>query len=237
MTERHWTILRLLLSLSLNCWILRNLGQEDNHECQREDSKSDTHKWEYLANLCLCNLRYEYTCQEDNSCTHQRVERATNLNELVTTVTTATELVQHRVNNEVEQTHRETCDECTKEIYTKCSDTTQKTCDSLNAYTYETDEHCQESGLLVAVLGEKVTTRDTHYCVSNKVAEYTKSSHPVRNCNLLTCKVELQHITHWRRQVCHERNHTEEQDAHDNRRQIRILFLCHKILVFIGLKK
>ena len=225
MAERHWTILRLLAGLCLNNRVLRYLGEEDYHESCCKDCECDEHQREDLANLRLNDVWNEYTRKEDNQCTHQRVERSTNLHELVTAVATASELIQHRVNHEVEQAHRETCNKSTEEVYSKGCEARQKTCDGLNTYTHKADCYGQESCVLVTSLLQDVTTRDTHYGVCNKVAQHTECCHPVRNSDLLTCKVVLQHITHWRGEVGNKRNHTEEQYTHNDCRHCRILFL------------
>jgi len=99
----------VMLTLTIDCSL-------DDNECDGEDCQSGVHQREHVTDLSLYDARDEQSCDDDNSCSHQGIEAAANLDELVTSVAAATELVKHRVDHCVEQTHAETCDEGTDKI-------------------------------------------------------------------------------------------------------------------------
>ena len=132
-------------------------------------------------------------------------------------IASATKLVQHRVDHSVEQTHAETGHESAKEINPKAAEDTGK---GLYAHTYETYSDSHQSRLLVAFLLKEVTCRDAHHRIGNEVGKHTQSTLPVRDIELV-----LQDVAHGGCQVGDKRNHTKQQDHHDNRNRV-VLFVC-----------
>ena len=115
MTERPRTVVVLHVFL-LDVW-LRNSYEPDDEEGCDEYCHTDEEERSNVAHTGVgCNSTYEHTCQQWGKSTTQRVQCTTNLNELVTTVTTATEQVQHWVYHRVKHTYAETADECTQQI-------------------------------------------------------------------------------------------------------------------------
>ena len=63
------------------------------------------------------------------------------LGQSLTFVSFTAQLVQHRVYNRIQQAHRETCDECTDQIYGKCHFRAGMSGQELNAHAYKTDSY------------------------------------------------------------------------------------------------
>ena len=216
MAERHRTILRLLVCYGSCGSVLGNCGARNHDECHSEDSQCGEHQTIHVANLSLSDVGDQQTGQDDHSGTHQRVERATDLDQLVTLVTAATEFVKHRVYDDVEHTHRETCHESTEQIDTEA---TYHARDGLNTYADETHRDSDQSGLFVAELREHIAGGNTHHGISDEVSEHAESTHPVSYAELM-----FQYVAHRRSQVGHERDHTEKEDHHDDGQHVTFLF-------------
>lgn len=93
----------------------------------------------------------------------------------------------------------------------------QKAGNGLHTNTSETYGNGSQSGELVAALLKEITCRDTHTSVSNKVCEYAKCTHPVSYVKLI-----LKDITHGRCEIGYERDHSEEQNHHDDSQYITL---------------
>ena len=96
-----------------------NLSHGDDDKSQNEDAKCNHEGRSSVRNLSLCCIADKGPHQDvaANSC--GRVKHTTRLNQLVTSVTTTTKNVKHWVNNAVQDTHTETCDESTNEVNAK----------------------------------------------------------------------------------------------------------------------
>ena len=98
----------------------------------------------------------------DSGC---RVEHTTGLDELVASVATASEEVEHGVYHGVKHTHAGSGDECSHEI--DCESHSAR--GPLYEDTYDADYKCHEGCLLVAILLDKHTRGDTHHQVGAEV--------------------------------------------------------------------
>ena len=128
MAERECRVFRLFSRYALFFFdLLRffNLSEKDYDECYNEDSKGNHKRWSSVRDLCLCSIADKSTHDDVNSNSCCRVEHTTYLDKLVTGVTATTKKVKHRVNNGVEHTHAETCNERTNQIDCKAKASAQ----------------------------------------------------------------------------------------------------------------
>ena len=227
MTELQSTLDEAEVNRSLFGFV--NLGEEDYDKCDCEDSQSNPQSGSSIGNLGFRSISNESTHQDVASHSSRAVEHATYLNQLVALVATTTEEVQHRVDNTVQDTHGQTCDESTKQVNAEYNTNVgtitciNQTAAPLDEDAHDTNHKTDEGSLLVAVLGNQHTCGNTHYQVSDEVADVTDLSESVTDFALV-----LDDCCHRSTQVRHEGNHCEECNHNDNRTPL-FRFLCHLI--------
>ena len=135
---------------------------------------------------------------------------------MVAFVATTAQTVQHRVDHGVEQAHAEARHESAEEIDSKAAKDTRQ---GLDADADKAHDDSDEGGLLVAFLLEQVTRRNAHHSVGDEVGEYAQGALPIRDLKLV-----LQDVAHGRGQVGDERNHTEQENHHNDRDEVVLFF-------------
>ena len=194
-----------------------NLGEEYNDESDSKDSEGNPQSGSCVSNLGFRSIGNERTHQNVAGNSSRAVEHTTNLNELVALVAATAEKVQHGVDNAVQDTHCQTSDESTEQVNAEydadvgavaCID---ETAAPLNQDAYDTDSKTDESGLLVAELGNQHTSGNTHHEVSDEVTDVANLSKCITDFALV-----LDDCCHRSTEVRHEGNHCEECNHHDN---------------------
>ena len=202
-----------------------DIGKEDNQKSNHEDNHGGEHGGSSIGNGSGACLTADEVSQENwRDSTTNRVTRAAKLNKLVTAFAAATEGVEHRVDHDIEKTHRETGDECTKDIH---SETLGITAQPLNPDADETDGYCQQRGEFVTFALKNDTTGDTHTGVGNKIGECTELRHCVRCTELV-----FHDDAHRTGKVGYEGNHKKEEKHYYNRQYVSRLIVTHSIFVF-----
>ena len=113
----HLTHLRIL-----------NGNEDEGHKRSSEDCHSDIHHQIDVGHLRGSRHRSDQCTHEHRGHrTGEGVQRSTNHVQLVTTVTTTAQQVQHRVHHGIQDTDGETGDECTEEIDAEAGDATRET--------------------------------------------------------------------------------------------------------------
>ena len=180
-TEYKMTVLDSTLNEThINGGLLRffYLGEKNNNKCDDKDGKSNHQSRSGICNLGFFGNFTDKGTHKDiygNCC--RAVENATNLDKLITLVSTTTEEVEHGVYHTVQNTHAETGNECTGKVNAK--DKTEiflcveLAAEPLDANAYNADSKTDKSSLLVAELGNKHTGRNTHKEISNEVSVVT----------------------------------------------------------------
>ena len=212
-------------SLLLRCLHMRfrDIRKEDDHESDGEDSHGDNHHRSGLGNGSVLDAAaYEPTDKDRSEGCTDGVAGATPLDQLVTLVATATQGVEHRVDDDVEHAHRETCDECAEHIDREGLGITGK---ELHTHSDESHDHGEQGCELVTFPLEDKTCRNTHTCVGDEVREGSELGHGL-GCSELVGDDNA----HRSGEVGNERNHEEQREHHDDHRKIRIL-VSHLILV------
>ena len=202
-----------------------NLGEEDNDEGNHEDSQSNEQSGSSVGNLSLRSVSNQSTHQDVACYGSRRVEHTANLNQLVARVATTAQQVQHGVNHTVQDSHAETGNQGTNKVntehQTKVLLGVELTAQPLDKDTNDTYYQTDEGSLLVTELGNKHTSGNTHEEVSEEVAVVANLCKNVRNLTLV-----LDDGCHGCTQVCHEGNHSEERNHHNNSAPL-FCFLSH----------
>ena len=143
------------------------LGEQQNDKCYSKDGACNNQSRSGIGDTCvLGHLTNEGAHHDVYSNSSSRVECSTYLNQLVTGLATATQNVEQGVDHSVEHAHAQTTDECATEVYPIASHYTTQVLEYDACQTYQKGS---KSSLLVAQLGDKHTTGNTHHEVSNKV--------------------------------------------------------------------
>ena len=133
-----------------------NLGKKNHNECDSEDCESNEQRRRSIRDLCFRSLTNECTHEDVASHSSRRVEHTTQLDELVSRVTTATKDIEHGVYHTVKDCHAKTSNEGTSEIYSKhqteiclCIELSTK---PLDCDTHHTDNKTAKGCFLVTIL-------------------------------------------------------------------------------------
>ena len=156
-------------------------GEEDDDEGNHENGQSNHQGWRSVGNLSLGSVTDKSTHNNiyGNCCC--AVEHATRLDELVPLVTAATEEVQHRVHNGVEDTHTAARNKSAAEIDCHAAPTGEP----LDDYARNANEQADEGSLLVAPFLNHHASGEAHDQIGTEVAVVANHGHEVGRAELV----------------------------------------------------
>ena len=151
------TFIGHLLTRSLRFGYRRKTDNEINHG---KDGHSDIEHYVHIVYLLAGQaLADDGTHQHRRQGTAQRIEGTADHVQLVTTVTAAAKEVEHRINHGVQHAHTETTYQRAGQVHIE---TVHCAAEPLDGNSDETKEDSRQGRLLVTVLREEVSRRNTH---------------------------------------------------------------------------
>ena len=148
---------------------LRYLGEGYDESCEGEYGHCDDHCRSCVLYACVLHLSaHEVTQEYRSDGAAYGVAGTAELNESVALVSAAAQGVEHRVDDDVEHTHREAGDEGADHIY---EEALRRTGNPLDGHTDETDDDGGEGGELISLPLEYDAGRNAHAGIGNEVGE------------------------------------------------------------------
>ena len=165
---------------------LVNLGEQQDHECSDEDARGDCQCRRGVGDSrFLGDLSDERSHQDVNGHSGRRVERSTNLDELVSGLSSTAQHVEQGIDDGVEHAHAHAADEGTQEVDPVRAITTDLSAKVFQPQSYKSYNQCRQGGLLVAELGDQHTAGYTHQQVCDKVGVVADLSGGLRGAELV----------------------------------------------------
>ena len=204
---------------------------DDNERNGEYGQRNQQQRTDIRHRRVLRNGTDHRTGQQRSQRGYQRVACTTGLNQLITTVTTATQRVQHRVNNGVEHTYAETADERAQQVHEQRGQADgHEAAEELHQHAYETRSQGHQRGLFVTDLRQQFARRNTHNQVRCKIHHVAQHAGPL--------VVRLPDVSERRCHVRYERHHREHEEHGDNRHGVAfVLLFSHNVfdLLFLVL--
>ena len=155
MAESPGTVLKHGVRGGLAHFRILDGDEAQDDESTREYAHGDVEYQVYVSHLgaggdCSHQSSYEHGCQ----CSRQGIQRAANEVELVASVATASQQIEHGIDNGVEQANAESRHERAQQVDIKARHALRKTGEVLYEHAHESCPDAQHGGLLVAYLGE-----------------------------------------------------------------------------------
>ena len=183
-----------------------NFCKADNDRCKRKNHHSDNHGWSHIAYRSIFEIATNQIAQQNGGKrAANRVARAAKLHQAVACVTAAAQRVEHWIDYNVEQTHRESGNKCANHIDKKRLGWARN---PLNGDAHQTDANGQKCRKFVAAAFENEAARNAHAGVSDKIGKRAE----LRKCFRATAvakELVFDNHAHRTRKMRNEGNHKE----------------------------
>ena len=186
MTERKRTV-RIFFSLSLSRLHVRfrNAHYRQHDKGYGKDTHSNKQCRRSIADLCISCVTDQITYENRDDRCRNGIQRTTELNQLISSFSSTTQCIQHRVHDRIQHTHRKTGNKCTCKINSETTGVIELSRKKLNTYTDKTNGNSCKSRFFISYFFKHHTRRNTHKSISDKIGGITQLSHPVRNIELI----------------------------------------------------